>query len=66
MEFPQGKMLVGCKWFFIVRYKVDGLLERYKARLVAKGYAQTYGIDYLEICLCCKNEYCKNPIIFSI
>lgn len=32
----------------MVKYKSDGLLERYKARLVAKGYTQTYGIDYLE------------------
>ena len=32
----------------MVKYKADGLIERYKARLVAKGYTQTYGIDYLE------------------
>ena len=29
-----------------MKYKADGLIERYKARLVAKGYIQTYGIDY--------------------
>ena len=33
-----GKRLVGCKWVYIVKYRVDETLERYKARLVAKGY----------------------------
>ena len=32
----------------MVKYKVDGSLERYKARLVAKGYTQTHGVDYQE------------------
>ena len=48
VELPQGKKIVGCKWVFTVKYKVDGSLERYKARLVAKGYTQTYRKDYLE------------------
>ena len=42
------KSSVGCKWVFIVKYKVDSSLERYKARLVAKGYTQTYEVDYQE------------------
>ena len=37
----KGNNLVGCKWVFTLKYKVDGSLERYKARLVAKGYTQT-------------------------
>ena len=32
----------------IVKYRVDGVSERYKARLVAKGCMQTYGMDYQE------------------
>lgn len=40
--------MVGCKWVFSIKYKVDGSNERYKARLVAKGYTQTYGVDYFE------------------
>ena len=48
VDLPEGKSLVGCKWVFTVKYKVDGSLERYKARLVAKGYTQTYGVVYQE------------------
>jgi hypothetical protein len=33
---PGGKKIVGCKWVFTMKYKVDGTVERYKARLVAK------------------------------
>ncbi|OMO90088.1 Integrase, catalytic core [Corchorus capsularis] len=31
-----------------IKFKVDGIIERYKARLVAKGYTQVEGIDYNE------------------
>ena len=40
---------MGCKWVFIVKYKLDGTIERYKARLVAEGLTQMYGIDFQEI-----------------
>jgi len=36
------------KWVYIVKYHLDGLVERLKAGLVAKTYAQTYGVDYME------------------
>ena len=48
VELPKDKSVVGCKWVFTVKYKVDGSIEWYKARLVAKGFTQTYGIDYTE------------------
>ena len=32
-----------------MKYKLDGIVERYKARLVAKGFHQTLGFDYFEI-----------------
>jgi hypothetical protein len=44
----QANNLVGCKWAFKVKRKVDGSIERHKARLVAKGFHQQDGLDYGE------------------
>lgn len=38
VELPREKKPIGCKWVFMVKYKVDGSLETYKVRLIAKGY----------------------------
>ena len=48
VDLPKEKKTVGCKWFFTVKCRADGSVDRYKARLVAKGFTQTYGIDYQE------------------
>ena len=48
VRLPEGKKSMGCKWVYTVKYKADGLIERYKARMITKGYTQTYGIEYLE------------------
>ena len=34
VQLPSGKPIVGCRWVYKVKYKVDSTLERYKARLV--------------------------------
>ncbi|XP_010518614.1 PREDICTED: uncharacterized protein LOC104793888 [Camelina sativa] len=47
-DLPPGKVLVGCKWVFTIKYHADGSVERYKARLVAKGYTQREGVDFTE------------------
>lgn len=45
---PPSKNVVGCKWVFKLKLKLDGSIDRYKARLVAKGFTQQAGLDYDE------------------
>ena len=40
VELPKDKALIGSKWLFKSKLKVDGSIDKFKARLVAKGYSQ--------------------------
>jgi hypothetical protein len=43
---PAGKNIIGSKWVFRVKFKVDGIVDKYEVRLVACGFMQQYGMDY--------------------
>lgn len=47
-KLPPEKKIVSCKWFFIMKYKANGSIDRLKARLIARGFTPSYGIDYQE------------------
>ncbi|KAG8495046.1 hypothetical protein CXB51_012729 [Gossypium anomalum] len=48
VSLPRGKVPIGCKWVYKVKYQSDGSIERFKARLVGKGYRQRAGLDFQE------------------
>jgi hypothetical protein len=39
-KLPFGEDLIGFKWVYCIKYKVDGLLSKYKARMVEKCFTQ--------------------------
>jgi len=48
VDLPHGRKAIGNKWFFKVKRRADGSLDKLKARLVMKGYTQVEGVDHEE------------------
>ena len=40
---PAGKLAIGCKWVYKIKYQADGTVEHYKAHLVILGNKQIEG-----------------------
>ena len=45
VTLQKGKVPIGCKWIYKIKYNSTVEIERYKAMLVAKGYNQKERID---------------------
>ncbi|KAE8712647.1 hypothetical protein F3Y22_tig00110239pilonHSYRG00255 [Hibiscus syriacus] len=48
VKLPEGRLMVGCKWFSKLKKNPDGSISRYKARLVGKGLSQVTRHDFGE------------------
>ena len=48
VDCPSNVKPIGCKWFFWIKCKSNGEVDKYKAIFVAKGFAEQEGIDYDE------------------
>jgi len=46
VKLPKGKDVIGTKWVYKTKYKLDGTIDKYKDRLVAKGYEKKEDIHY--------------------
>jgi len=48
VDIPPQCKPIGSKWFFKIKSRADGSIDKFKARLVAKGFTQVKGTDYEE------------------
>jgi len=48
VPFHHSLNVVGSRWVYRIKYRVDGSIECYKARLVARGFTQQECINYSE------------------
>ena len=48
VDLPIVNKSVWCEWVYTIKYRANGILERYKTRLVAKRYTETCGVDYMK------------------
>lgn len=45
---PSNANIIGCKWIFRVRRKLDDSVDKYKAHLIIKGFHERSGVEYNE------------------
>lgn len=45
-SLPPNKKVIGCKWLYKIKHRLDGSIERDKAKLATKGFTQQEGLDF--------------------
>lgn len=45
-ELPQGQKIIGSKWVFKIKYKINGTIAQFKAWLMAQSFFQVLGIKF--------------------
>lgn len=45
-DLPPGKVAIGCRWVYKLKFNSNGRIERHKSRLLALGNRQKEGQDY--------------------
>ena len=45
---PKGAKLMGTKWVFVRKTKVDGTLDKFKARICVQGFSSIPGVHHFE------------------
>lgn len=47
----QAQNIIGCKWGFQVKWKLNGSVDHYKAQIVAKIFHQWRGVEFIKLIL---------------
>lgn len=61
---PKGKILIGCKWVYKIKYHSDGTIDQYKTWLITKGYNQVEGMDITQS-ICFGGQTCYYSLSFG-
>ena len=67
-DLPKKRKVIGCKWVFKKKLRVDGSIDKFKARLVAKGYTQKEGLlenIFFSSKVCIYNDHISHCIILG-
>ena len=65
-ELSKGKKVVSSRWIFIIKYFVNGEIDRRKIRLVVRGFIQIYGEDYIDIFVLVVKFYIIRIVLFIV
>lgn len=45
-HLPPGKVAIDCRWLYKIKFKLNGVMDRFKSKFVILGCMQQQGMDY--------------------